>query len=90
MFYDVTMMNVQKWRTETEGKEVELATQYIIVGEKVAALSVKSNGFISQWYSVPEAAPHITLLVNSQAKLKDLGPMMKNDEEQTGKQQTIW
>lgn len=67
----------EKWDYETRNLNVELVTQYIIIGKQGVALSVQPNSFISEWYNVPESAPHITLLVNEQFESKDLGPVMQ-------------
>ena len=79
MYYDVSKSGEfeEPWDKQTEHKQIHLTTQHIIIGKQGAAMNVEPNAFISEWYNVPESAPHVTLLVNENFKAKDLGPMMK-------------
>ena len=63
--------------TDRRNTEINLTTQYIIIRKQGAAMNVEPNAFISEWYNVPESAPHVTLLVKENYRAKDLGPMMK-------------
>nr|XP_054587273.1 uncharacterized protein LOC129152946 [Nothobranchius furzeri] len=78
MTYDPSCSRIfeEKWDKETKDLHVRLVSQYIVIGQQGAAVNVEENPFIEKWHTVPESAPHITLMVNKGFESKDLGPMM--------------
>lgn len=68
------------WKQEVGQRAVDLITSYAIIGQEGAAVSVKGNTFLDKWYEIPNACPHITILVNKEYEIKHIGPMMKRAE----------
>lgn len=71
----------QVWDRERGQETVDLVTGYAILGQEGVALSVEDNMFLKRWYEVPNACPHITVLVNKECESKQIGPMMKRAME---------
>ncbi|XP_059802520.1 uncharacterized protein LOC132379047 [Hypanus sabinus] len=69
----------KRWHLEACTQQ-HLEGEAVIIGKQGAALQVKWNTFLEKWYRIPEAAPHITLLVNKGCQSKDLGPLVKSAE----------
>ncbi|XP_059848893.1 E3 ubiquitin-protein ligase Siah1 isoform X1 [Hypanus sabinus] len=77
VIFDITQNREleERWHLE--------ACTHVIIGKQGAALQVKWNTFLEKWYRIPEAAPHVPLLVNKGYQSKDLGPLVKSAETVT-------
>ncbi len=67
----------QKWQEETKEQQIEIVSQYIIIGKQGAALNIPDCKFVKKWFSVSNSVPHIAKYVGKNWETKDLGPMMK-------------
>ncbi|XP_059830613.1 uncharacterized protein LOC132396762 [Hypanus sabinus] len=72
----------ERWHLEAYTQQ-HLEWEAVIIGKQRAALQVKWNTFLEKWYTIPEAAPHVTLLVNKGYQSKDLGPLVTSVETVT-------
>lgn len=67
----------QIWDQEVGQKKVRLVTCHAIIGPEGVALAVETSAFLEKCYEVPNACPHITVLVSDGFESKHMGPMMK-------------
>jgi hypothetical protein len=71
----------QKWQEETKGQQIEIVSEYIIIGKQGAALNIPDCEFVEKWFNVTDSVPHIAVYVGKSWEAKDLGPMMKKAEQ---------
>lgn len=70
----------QIWDQEEGQQKVQLVTSHIVIGPEGVAMAVDMNTFVRKWYEVPNACPHIRVLIKG-FKSKHIGPMMKRASE---------
>ncbi len=71
----------QKSTEETKEQQIEIVSQYIIIGKQGSALNIPDCEFVKKWFSVTDSVPHIAVYVGKNWEAKDLGPMMKKAEQ---------
>ncbi len=71
----------QKWQEETKEEQIEIVSQYIIIGKQGTALNVPDCTSVKKWFSVTNSVPHNAVYVGKNWETKDLGPMMKKAEQ---------
>lgn len=71
----------QIWDQEVGQQTVQVVMDYAVKGPEEVALAVEANPFLRKWYEVPEACPHITVLINEGYESKHMGPMTKRASE---------
>ncbi|KAK3522532.1 hypothetical protein QTP86_021140, partial [Hemibagrus guttatus] len=80
MMYDEEGQNVEYealWDKHVARTQYSLKTIDFIVGPQGAAAAVQLPKQLEQWYQIPEAAPHVSLLIGQGFESKELGPMVK-------------
>jgi len=70
----------ERWEKEV-GEKQEIRSESILIGPEGAALMVTRNEWVSKWFSISSAEPHVTLKVNPGYRPKDLGPMVERGKE---------
>ncbi|KAK3545974.1 hypothetical protein QTP70_017697, partial [Hemibagrus guttatus] len=66
------------WDEHVARTQYSLKTINLIVGPQGAAAAVQLPKQLEQWYQIPEAAPHVSLLIGKGFfESKELGPMVK-------------
>ena len=51
----------ERWARLTEHLEMNLTTQYIVIGKQGAAMNVEPNAFTSERYNGTEPAPQVRI-----------------------------
>ncbi|KAK3509180.1 hypothetical protein QTP70_021929, partial [Hemibagrus guttatus] len=82
MMYDEEGQNEEyeaMWDEHVTRTQYSLKTIDFIVGPQgaAAAKAVQLPKQLEQWYQIPEAAPHVSLLIGQGFESKELGPMVK-------------
>ncbi|KAK3506562.1 hypothetical protein QTP70_009479 [Hemibagrus guttatus] len=80
MMYDEEAQNEEyeaMWDEHVARTQYSLKTIDLIVGPQGAAAVVQLPKQLEQWYQIPEAAPHVSLLIGQGFESKELGPMVK-------------
>ncbi len=71
----------QKWQEETKEQQIEIVSQYIIIGKQGAALNIPDCEFVKKCFSVTDSVPYIPVYAGKNREAKDLGSMMKKAEQ---------
>ncbi len=71
----------QKWQEETKEQQIEMVSQYFIIGKQVAALNIPDCEFVKKGFSVTDSVPLIAVYVGENWEAKDLGPIIKKAEQ---------
>ncbi|KAK3530927.1 hypothetical protein QTP70_006517 [Hemibagrus guttatus] len=81
MMYDEEGQNEEyeaMWDEHVARTQYSLKTIDFIVGPQgAAAAAVQLPKQLEQWYQIPDAAPHVSLLIGQGFESKELGPMVK-------------
>ncbi|KAK3506688.1 hypothetical protein QTP70_014910, partial [Hemibagrus guttatus] len=65
------------WDEHVARTHKSLKTIDFVVGPQGAAAAVQLPKQLEQWYEIPDAAPHVSLLIGQGFESKELGPMVK-------------
>ncbi|KAK3539816.1 hypothetical protein QTP70_013302 [Hemibagrus guttatus] len=80
MMYDEERQNEEyeaMWDEHVARTQYSLKTIDFIVGPQGAAAAVQLPKQLEQWYQIPDAVPHVSLLIGQGFDSKELGPMVK-------------
>ncbi|KAK3527119.1 hypothetical protein QTP86_011340 [Hemibagrus guttatus] len=80
MMYDEEGQNEEyeaMWDEHVARTQYSLKTIDFIVGPQGAAAAVQLPKQLEQWYQIPDAALHVSLLIGQGFESKELGPMVK-------------
>lgn len=67
----------QIWDQDVGQQQLQLLTRHAIMGPEGVVLAVETNAFLERWYEVPNACPHITVMVGDGFESKHVGPMVR-------------
>ncbi|KAK3520994.1 hypothetical protein QTP86_016879, partial [Hemibagrus guttatus] len=69
------------WVEHVARTQYTLKTIDLIVGPQGAAATVQLPKQLEQWYQIPDAAPHVSLMIGQACESKELGPMVKEESQ---------